>query len=100
MLQQCPQMSVFHRLGNLISEDLAAVVPGSGTPLNLETGLRLLMYAALLLFVLTMMLPDIFAPRYGGIRERAVPPGGLSPERAAPEPKIEERPDVRESEQI
>jgi hypothetical protein len=93
-------MSVFHRLGNLISEDMAAVVPGSGTPLNLETGLRLLMYAALSLFVLTMLLPDIFAPRYGGLREPVAPPAQLAPERSQAEPKLEERSDVRESEQI
>ncbi|MCR9141705.1 MAG: hypothetical protein NXI24_05590 [bacterium] len=93
-------MSVFHRLGNLISEDMAAIVPGSGTPLNRETGLRLLMYAALLLFVLTLMLPGIFAPRAGGLRDQIAPPARITPESSQPEPKIEERQDVRESEQI
>ena len=56
-------MSVFQRLGNLILEDLGAILPGSGVPLNRETSLRLVLYAALLCFTMVLFFPDIFTPR-------------------------------------
>ena len=98
-------MSVFHRLGHLIQEDLAALRPGSGVGLNRETGLRLVPYLALLFFVIGLLFPGIFSAGSGVIRAPAIQPpvqrqappatGESNESEAAPE-----RDDVRDSESI
>jgi hypothetical protein len=88
-------MSVFNRLGNLIREDLAAIVPGSEVPLNRETGMRLLLYVAFLLFALALFLPGFFTPT-----RTIAPPLQRSPDESEMAPKIEEFPEVRDPEQI
>lgn len=97
-------MSVFHRLGHLIQEDLAALRPGSGVGLNRETGLRLVPYLALLFFIVGLLFPGIFAPGRGVIRAPAIQPPAEQVPPAAGQPEeseaVPERDDVRDSESI
>lgn len=94
-------MSLLQRLGHLIREDLAAILPGSNVGLNRETGLRLVPYAALLFFVIGLLFPGLFSMGSGVIRVPA-PDSRPPAEQTAPltEPAPPERDDVRDSESI
>ena len=103
-------MSVFQRRGPLVSEDLGALVPGNGVPLNRDSILRLILYLALALFILTMFLPDVFAPAHtsaprmlqedGSPGSEFVAPESAAPHTDAPESLPEERTDVLDADQI
>ncbi len=84
-------MPVLRRLADLVREDLGALIPGSGLPLNRESILRLVLYVALFLFALRLFAPGLFTFR-SIIRD--APP-------ATEPPAIEQpRPDVSDTERI
>ena len=91
------------RIKGLVGDDMGALLPGSGVPLNARSGLRLLLYLGLALFTVQLLLPERFllipGPRGPGRTfKKGVPHDApLSPERrhlpeTLPEPAPEKSP--------
>ncbi|MCB1308425.1 MAG: hypothetical protein KDK30_09610 [Leptospiraceae bacterium] len=83
-------MSVLYRLLDAVKTDLSALLPGTGVPLSRQAGLRLLLYLALLVYIirvfflfLTMVPGSPFGENDPGYRfqnrqEKSIEPDGES----------------------
>ncbi|MBX7056907.1 MAG: hypothetical protein K1X75_02495 [Leptospirales bacterium] len=78
----------------MVREDLSALIPGSGRPLNRESLLRLLLYLALITLLLRLAWPLLGDSAPGQTREphpEASPPGRLIQLDAAPTSPLHRR---------
>lgn len=79
-------MWILQRIQQLIGEDLATLLPGSGRPFNGAAFLRLFLYLALLIFTISLFLSPV---RF--TREFISPPGVQPPPPAEHDDVIDPR---------
>ena len=80
-------MRLMQRVGDLVREDLGALLPGNRFPLNRESLLRLLLYLCLLIFAVRVFLPQTGRPGRDVPGEKRHGPPSLEEKKSIPEPR-------------